>query len=179
MTSEVVWWDAGCHAHGDALGPIDQEVGEPGRQYDRFRTGGIVVEPRVNGAIPEFGHQLFGDGRQPGLGVASCRGSHAHHRAKVALPVDQRVTQREVLGHTDQGFIDRCFSMGVIVAGRIAADFHRLARLGVGRKMQVVIHREENATLDRFQSIADVGQGPGLNHREGIIEVTSAGFLAD
>ena len=156
--AQVVRRDAGGHADGDALGAVDQQVGEAGRQHDRFGAGGVVIEPRVDGVVAEFGHQLFGDRREPGLGVAGRGGPHAHHRAEVALAVDQGVAEREVLGHPHQGLVDGHLTVGMVVADGVAADLHRLPRLGGGREMQVMVHRVQDATLDRLESIAYVGQ---------------------
>ena len=59
--------------------------------------------------------------RQPALGVARGGGLEVG-RAEVAVAVDERVAQREVLGHAHQRVVDRAVAVGVVLAHHVAGD---------------------------------------------------------
>lgn len=102
-----------------------------------------------------------------------------HHRAEVPLPVHKRISQREILGKSNEGVVNGDFAVRMVVPRGIAADFHRFAAMGIGVQPQVVIHDVEDASLNRLQSVTDIGQGTGCNHRKGVVQVSSAGFLTE
>ena len=49
--SQVVGRDAGAHAHGDALGSVDQKVGDPYRQHLRLLFRLVIVGDEVHGLV--------------------------------------------------------------------------------------------------------------------------------
>ena len=53
--------------------------------------------------------------------------------------------------------------MRVILTEHIADDRRTLAKLGVGQKPLVVIHRVQDAPLDWLESVADIGQSTKFN----------------
>src|SRR3989304_4752875 len=71
--------------------------------------GGIFVAMPT--AIPE---KPQGDRRQPGFGVTVGRRRVPIYRAEVALPVNERITHGEILGHPHQGGIDGRVAVRVI-----------------------------------------------------------------
>src|SRR5690606_16829069 len=75
--AEVVRRDVGGHPHGDAAGPVDQQVGEARRQHDRFGLVAVVVGDEVDGVLVDAGEQLHRDRRQARLGVAHSGGAVA------------------------------------------------------------------------------------------------------
>ena len=68
--AQVVGRDVGGHAHGDALGAVDQQVGEAGREHDGLLGGAVVVGDEVDGLLVDAGQHLHGQRRQAALGVA-------------------------------------------------------------------------------------------------------------
>ena len=60
------------------------------------------------------------------LGVAHRRRVVAVDRAEVALPVDQRVAQREVLRHAHERVVDRGVAVRVVLAHHVADDARAL-----------------------------------------------------
>ncbi len=65
------------------------------------------------------------------------------------------------------------------VSRGVAADFGTLTVLGIEGQPQSVEHDIQDASLDRFEAVTDVGQSAGGDDRHGIVEVPSTGFLAD
>ena len=58
--AQVVRRDAGGHADGDALGAVDQEVGEPRRQDDRLLVASVVVVLEVDAVLVDVPEHLHG-----------------------------------------------------------------------------------------------------------------------
>jgi hypothetical protein len=105
----------------------------------RAGSSGSVARSRrswgeVHGAAVDLAQQQFGDRRQAALGVAHRRGAVAVARAEVALAVDQRIAQREVLRHAHHGVIDAGVAVRVIFADHVADHARALDMLGAGAR---------------------------------------------
>ena len=104
---QVVRRDVGRHPDRDAGRAVDEQVRQPRRQDRRLHLLAVVVRREVDGFLVDVGEHLGGDLLQPAFGVAVRRGAVAVDRAEVALAVDQRVAQREVLHHPHQRLVGR------------------------------------------------------------------------
>ena len=155
---EVVRGHVGGHADGDARGSVDQQVGERGRQHVRLRELVVVVGDEVHHVFVEMVRQRERCRREAGLRVARRRRAVVE-RSEVAVPVDQRKPQREVLGHADHGIVDG----GVTVRVELAHDLaHHAGALDVAavRPQAHLAHHVQDAPLDRLEAVPGVGQGP-------------------
>ena len=106
---------------------VDEQVREPRRQHGRLHPGAVVVLDEVDRVLVDVGEDLRRDGGHARLGVAHGRGRVAVDRAEVALAVDERVAQREVLRHAHEGVVDRLVAVGVVLAHHVADDRGALA----------------------------------------------------
>jgi hypothetical protein len=100
--AEVVRRDVGRHADGDAARSVDEQLRELRREDRRLDLGVVVVRDEVDGLLVDVGEQLDRDARQAALGVTHGGGESPSTAAVVALAVDERVPQAEVLGHADE-----------------------------------------------------------------------------
>ena len=171
--AEVVRRDVRRHADGDAGGAVDQQVREPRRQDERLAARLVVVGAEVDGVRVDVAEHLGGEALEAGLRVAHRGGRVVVDRAEVALAVDQRVAQGEVLGEADEGVVDRRVAVRVVLAHHLADDEGALAVAAVRLEAEVV-HRVEHAAVDRLQAVADVGQRPAHDHAHRVIEVRAA-----
>ena len=165
---QVVRGHVGGHADGDAGGAVDQQVGERGRQHVRLGQLVVVVGDEVHDVLVEVVRQRQGRRRQAGLGVP--RGCRAVvERAEVAVAVDQRQPQREVLRHAHHGVVDR----GIAVRVQLAHDLaHHAGALDVAavRAQAHLAHHVQDAPLHRLQAVAGVREGPRIDDRIGVLE---------
>jgi hypothetical protein len=99
-------------------------------------------------------------------------------RAEVPLPVDQRVAQGEVLRHPDQRVVDRRVAVRVVLTHHLADD-ERALPVGPVRLEAEVVHRVEDAPVDRLQPVPDIGQRPSDDHAHRVIEVGGAHLLLE
>jgi hypothetical protein len=174
--AEVVRRNVGRHADRDARGAVHQQIRELRRQHQRLMLAAVIVRAEIDGLLVEIGQQLVGDLRHADLGVAHRRGVVAVHRAEVALPVDERITQAEVLRHAHDRVVHRRVAVGMVLTDDIADD----ARGFLVRLVPIVgelVHREEHAPVDGFQSVAHIREGPADDHAHRIIEVGAAHLL--
>ena len=102
--------------------------------------------------------------REAALGVSHGRRRIVVDRAEIALPVDQRQAQREILRHAHQRVVDRGVAVRVIFAHHVADDARRLHVLLVGR-VPVLVHRVEDAPMHRLEAVARVRAAPAPRSR--------------
>ena len=173
---QVVRWNIGRHADGDAGRTIDQEIRNPGRHYRWFEFRLIVVGDEIDGFLVDIGKQFMGDARHSDFGVSHRGRCIAIHRAKVSLPVDQHETHRKRLRHPHQRVVNGGIAMGVIFADHIADDAGRfLIRFVV--VVAQFLHRKKDPAMHRFQPIAHVGQGPSNDDAHRVVQVGLTHFV--
>ena len=167
---EVVRRDVRRHAYGNARRAVDQQVGKPRRQDGGLLLLAVVVRDEVDGFLVDVGQQLVGDPLEPALGVAHGRRVVPVDRPEVALAVDQRIAQREVLGHPDQRVVDRGVPVRVVFPHHVADDARAFDVRAVEDDVGFV-HGEQHAPVHRLQSIAGVRQRPSDDDAHRIVEI--------
>ena len=175
---EVVRRDVRRHAHGDAAGAIDEQVREARRQDQRLALGAVVVGPEVDRVGVEIAQHLARDRRQPRLRVPHGGRGIVVDGAEVALAVDERVAQGEVLRHPDDRVVDRRVAVRVVLAHDVADDARGLD-VGTVRLQAVLVHREQRAAVDGLQAVADVGQRAPDDDGHRVVQIGGAHLLLE
>ena len=129
----------------------------------------IVLE--VDGFLVDVLQHRLGDGGQPGLGITVGCGGIAIDRAVVTLAVDQRVTQVPALGHPHHGVIDGRVAVRVVLLDDFADHTCALRVLAVGSEA-FLLHRVQDAALDRLQAVTNIRQRPVDDHGHRVIDET-------
>src|SRR6266478_1957199 len=171
--AEIVRRDVGSHAHGDAAGAIDEQIGDPRGQDHRLFARLIEVGDEIDGFLFEVRENVFADFCEACFGVPHGRRRIAVDGSEISLAVDERVAHVEVLRQADERGIDDGFAVGVIVAGSVAADLGALAVTAVGGESEVV-HGHEDAALHGLEAVAHVGEGARDDHAHGVVEIRLA-----
>src|SRR5699024_2288934 len=91
-------------------------------------------------------------------------------RTEVAVPVDQGDPHREVLAEPDQRVVDRGVAVRVKLAHDLADDTRRLHVAAIGSQTHFG-HLIYDAPLHRFQPVARVREGTGVDDRVGVFEI--------
>ncbi len=168
---EVMRRHIGGHAHGDAGGAVEQQVGQARRQGGRLVQGAVEVRHPVHRALAQFGQQHFRVTRQARLGVThGGEGLGIVRRTPVALAVDQGVAVAERLRHQHHGLVAGAVAVRVELAEHVTDGTRRLLVLGIGVQAQLA-HGIDDAPLHGLQAIADMRQGAVHDHVHGIVEV--------
>ena len=152
---QVVRRDVRRHADGDARASVDEEVREAGRKHERLALRLVVVRAEVDGVGVELAQHLLGELREPCLGVAHRGRRIVVDRAEVALPVDQRIPERERLREANERVVDRLVAVRMMVAHHIADDVGAL-HVRPARAVAVRPHRVEDPPVHRLQPVAHV-----------------------
>jgi hypothetical protein len=172
--AQVVRRDFGGHADGDARSAVQQHDRQACRHQLRLGHRAVVVGDEIHRAAIDLAQQQVGEGRQAAFRVAHRRRAVAVARTEVALAVDQRIAQREVLRHAHHGVIDAGIAVRVILADHVADHARALDVLGAGGKPHLV-HRMQDAALHRLEAVLDLRQGARPHHAHGIGEVGALG----
>jgi len=88
--------------------------------------------------------------------------------AKVALAIDEGVTEGEVLGHADHGSVAG-LSPWVVTAHDVADDGRRTCGTGAGA-CAAVEHAPEDLALDGFEAVGTSGEARATIHAHGVVE---------
>src|SRR6267154_1830859 len=150
--AKVVRRNVGGHADGDAAGAVDEEIGNARRKDEGLFTRLIEVGNEVDGFFFEVGENVFADFRQARFGVPHGRRWVAVDGAEISLAVNQRIAHVEILREADERGVDNRFTVRVIIAGSVAADFRALAVAPIGGQAKVV-HGHQDAPLHRLQAV--------------------------
>ena len=137
---EVVRRNIGRHANGDPSDAVDQQIGELGRQDDRFLGCRGIVGPEIDGLLPQFAQERMRDRRQPAFGIAHGRRRVTVNRTKVAVAIDQCLSQAKRLRHPHQGVVDRLVAVRVVRLHYLADHRRTLDVTTIRRDMQVMPH---------------------------------------
>jgi hypothetical protein len=170
--SKIVRRDVGGHADGDPRRAVHEEIRNSRRKDHRLGLRAVVVRPKMHGRLLDFAEHLVGDPGETAFGVAHRRRAVAVERSEVAGAVDERVAQGEGLRHADERFVERRVAVGMEAAHDVAYNLGAFAVLDVGRQV-LLPHRVKDAALHRLQAVANVGQRPRRDDRQGVVEISS------
>ena len=167
--AQVVGRDVGAHPHRDPARSVDQQVGHAGREHPGLLALPVEVIDVVHRLAVNVVEQLGGDGLEAGLRVAVGGGRIAIDRAEVALTIDQRIPQREVLHHPHHGIVHGAVAVRVVLAQHIAHHRGRLLVRAIGGQADLV-HGVEDPPVHRLEPVAHVGQRPSHDHAHRVVE---------
>ena len=173
---EVVRRDVGRHAHGDAAGAVDEQVGQARGQHRGFQLFAVVVGHHVDGLLVNVGKDGGGDALESALGVAVGGGAVAINGAEVALSVNERVAHGELLRHAHQRLIGGGVAVRVEAPEHVA---HHAGALHIGAVPDVVglVHGKQHAPMHRLETVTGVGQGAPDDDAHGVIQIAAPHLL--
>ena len=176
--AKIVRGNIGGHAHSDAAGAIDQEIGDTRRQDDRLLLLAVIVVLEVDSIEVKVRQQGGRGPGHPAFGVPHLGRGIAVNRSEVALAVHKQQAHREGLGHADKGVIDRLVAVRVQARQDVA---HHAGGLGIGtvRAHAQVVHREQDPPVDRLEAVTDIRKRTADDHAHGIVEVRAAQLVLD
>ncbi len=153
----VVWRDRGCHADGDALRAVGEQVRECARQHNRLAFAAVVGRAEIDRVLVDAVDQQPRHLGEPRLRVTHGGRVIAVDVAEIALPVDQRIALREILREAHQRVIDRLVAVRMKFADDVADDAGALLEGGAGIEAQLP-HRKQHPAMHRLETVARVRQ---------------------
>ena len=168
---EVVGRNIGRHPHSDPGGAVEQKLWNPCRQNGWLLLRAIKIVCEINRLRLDILQQAVRRERlQTRFGVPHSGRRIVVHRTEIAVPINQRHRHREVLGHTDQGVVNRCISVGMIFAENFAHHAGALSIRTIAGQSQLV-HGIENSPMHRLEAVAGIGEGPTHDHTHRILQI--------
>ena len=151
----------------DSGASVDKQVWKASGQDDGFVFFVVKVGDEIHGVLVDVLQQHFGDARQTGFGITHRGRGIAIDRSVVSVHVDQGHVRFEVLGQANHRFINARVAVGVIFPHDFPDDAGGFLVRFVAHHAHFV-HSIQNASLNGFQSVFDVGQGAFLNDVLGV-----------
>ena len=164
------------HADGDPGCPVDEEVGDRGRQHGWLGELVVIVGDEVNRVLSDVcrkGHRGRGE---PGLGVPGGGGTVVKG-AEVPVAVDEGKPEGEGLRHPDERVVDRLVAVGVELAHDLADNAGGLDVGAIGTEPHLT-HHVDDAALDGLEAVTGVGKGAGVDDRVRVFEERGLHLLA-
>ena len=132
--AEIVRRDVRRHADRDAARAVDEQLRQPSGQHRRLLALIVEVGNEIDGFFVDVGEHFERSARQPRFGVAIGRRRVGIDRTEVAVAVDERIAQREILRHAHQRVVHRRVAVRMIALEHFADDAGAFAVLLVGSK---------------------------------------------
>ena len=120
----------------------------------------------------------MGQPRHAHFGVPHGRRRISVERAEVALPVDQRIAQRELLRHANEGVVDGLLAMGVELTDGVA-DYTRTLLVGLVVVVAHLLHGEERTPVHGLETVAHVRQCAPNDDAHRVVEVRALNLFLD
>ena len=169
--TQVMRGNIGGHADGNAVGTVDQKIGETGREHGGLGQGFVKVRVEIDGILVNPVQKMQGKLLHPGFRITHGGGTVTVNGAEVALPVHQRIADIEGLGQTDHGIIDGRIAVRVEFTQYIADQSCTLA-VGLVRCHAELGHVKQDPAVYRLESVADVRERTVDNDGHGIGDET-------
>ncbi len=157
-------WNVRRHTNGDATRSIEEHIREFGRQNNRLEKRAVKSRPKLNRVFANVAQQFHRGRPQSHLGITHGRRTVTIERSKIAVAIHQRSTKREALSHANHGVIDGGVPVRMVLPHHLTDDSGTLAESGVRIQVQIRVHRIEDAPLNRFQTISNIGQCTARNN---------------
>ncbi len=181
--AQIVRRNGGRHADGDTIRSIGQQVRKRGGKNDGLFFFAIIGGAEIHRVFIQPFEKRLRDRGEPAFGVTHRGGVIAVDVAEIALPVDQRITHREILCEANERVVNRLVAMRMIFTDDIA--HHARAFLETGLRVQAQCpHRPQHPAMHGLQPVARIGQRALRDGGKRISEVTlgkrlGQGFWAD
>ena len=176
--AQVVRRNVGRHADRDARGAVEHQVRQPGGQHEWLLPGRGIIVAEVDGVLLEVDQQFGRDPGEPRLGVPVGGRRVPVDRPEVALAVDERVAQREVLRHAHQAVVDGHVAVRVVVLEHLADDRGALLIAGAGGH-PLLLHRVQDPAVNRLQAVANIRQRAADDDAHRVVHVARAHLVLE
>ena len=168
--SEVVRWNAGGHSDGDTVASVEEQIWQTGGQDRGFVFRIVKVRLEINRVLVDVVEHVLCDAIEPTFRVPHGGRRVAVDRAKVPLPVHQRIAQGKFLGHSHHRVVDGLITVRVVLSHHLA---HRPSGFGefLVRGVAALKHAVEDPAMNGFQAVPSVGKSPPDDDGHGVIDV--------
>ena len=158
-------WDGGRHAHGDACCAIGEQVREGARKHGRLAAFLVIGGTKIDCVLIDALKQQFSHRGHLRFGVTHGGGVIAVDIAEIALPVDERIANGEILRQTHQRVVDRLVAVRVKVTHHLTDDLGGFLVRGIGSQPHLA-HGIDDAAVNGLQPVPYIRQCPVHDGRQ-------------
>ena len=117
--TQVMRRNVGCHTDSDTGTAVNEQMRQTGGEYCRFFFRIVVIGNKVNRVLADIGEHFTGQLLQLHFGVTHGSCGVTVETAEVTLTINQRITKREGLSHTNDRIVGSRISVRVILTDHI------------------------------------------------------------
>ena len=161
--AQVVRRDARCHTDSNTHLTVKEQVRQPSRKHNRLLLASIVIVTKVNSFFIKISKELVAGTAQSSFRITTRRSGVTIHRAKVTLPLYERISHHPVLCKSHHGVINTRVAMRVVFTHHVSRNTGRLVKLTTGAQA-LLAHRIKNSAVHRLQPITNVRKRTINNH---------------
>ena len=173
--AQIMGGNVGGHTHGNTGRTVDEQSRQFGRQYRRFHQRTVVVGNHFNGVFIQIAQHFFGNALQAAFGITHSGGGIAVNGTEVALSVNKRLAQGEILHHAYQRIVNGSVAVRMIFTQHIA--YHTggfFVRFIVFQTH--FVHGIQHAAVHGFKAVAHIGQGAPDDYAHRVVNVIRPHF---
>ena len=166
-----MWWNVRRHPDRDSGRTVEQQIGNPAGQHNRFLAAAVIVGLEGDGpgcqVVEDFDRQCVSGGIR-----CTAWPPHCHHRSNRSFRCRRSAAFAvKTAGPSGPGHRkSSCRRADGNYPSRRRRPWSHLRCLDVWSRF-CCVHRIQNPALHRLQSIADIGQGAAGDHRQRIIQI--------
>ena len=164
------------HTYSDSHRSITEMIWEFSRKHHRLFERSIKVISPVYRILLQICKHFFCNLGQSRLGIPHRSCSITINRTKVSLPINERISERPWLRHTNHRFINRRITVRMVFSHHISDNSRRFFVLLVVEVVHL-IHSKEDSPKHWLESISRIWQRTRNNHWHRIINVRLRNFF--
>ena len=168
--AEIVRRNIGCHTDGYTRRSVYQKVGESRRKHERLLSRFVEVGNPVNRVFLYIAQHFVAYFAHTRFGVTISGRRVAVHRTEVSVTFNQHIAHGEVLSQSHHRVVNRGIAVRMISAQHVADACSRLFERFVAGET-VFVHSVQNSSVNRFQSVAHVGERSSDDNRHCILYI--------
>ena len=174
--TEVMRRNFGCHTNGNTAWTVYEKVWKTAWKNSRFFKTVIIVWHKVNRVFLDIREHFKRNFTHSCLCITVSSRRITVHRTEVTVTVNKHISHGKILCKTNHCVINR----GVTV--RVIRTKHLTYRIGtlVVRLWRIktdLIHCIEYSSVNRFQTVSDIGQRTGNNNAHGVVQKAFSHFI--
>ena len=174
--AEVMRRNIRRHTDGNAGRAVEKKVGKAPGKNDRLFQSLVEVGHHIDRIFFKVAQKLLRNLLHAHFRVTHGGRRVAVNRAEVAVPVNKRVAQREILREADDGVVDGRIAVGVIFTDNFTDHTGGLHMLGVERSPQLM-HRKKAPAVNRLETVTDIGKRTPDDDAHGVVDIISRHLL--
>ncbi|EKD29447.1 MAG: hypothetical protein ACD_78C00408G0001, partial [uncultured bacterium (gcode 4)] len=176
--TEIMRWDIGRHTDSNPRSSIEEEIRDTSREDGWFLGGSIIIISPINRIFVNIGEHELSETSHLDLSITHRSSIISIHGTEVPLSIDEGVSHREILCHTNHCVIHGAIPMWVVFTENISDHTSGLTMF-TSCTNSAIIHRIEDTSVNGFHPVANIWESTTTYDGHRIIEITRLHLFDD